>query len=166
MGEVYRARDPRLSREVAIKALPAEVAQDPDRRARFEREAQLLASLNHPYIATIHGLEEAGGAKYLVLELVPGRTLGEVLAGGPLPADEAASIALQIAEALAAAHEKGIIHRDLKPGNVMITGDHQVKLLDFGLGKSLDADLSRSIDPGVTPAAHSPTMTVAATQAG
>jgi serine/threonine-protein kinase len=165
MGEVYRARDPRLGREVAIKALPAEVAQDPERRARFEREAQLLASLNHPNIAAIHGLEEAGGAKYLVLEMVEGRTLGEVLAEGPLPPDEAAAIALQIAEALAAAHEKGIIHRDLKPGNVMVTAEHKVKVLDFGLGKALDSDAGRSLDPGATPA-QSPTMTIAATQAG
>jgi len=165
MGEVYRARDPRLGREVAIKALPAEVAQDPDRRARFEREAQLLASLNHPNIAAIHGLEEAEGAKYLVLELVHGRTLGEVIAEGPMPADEAAAIALQVAEALSAAHEKGIIHRDLKPGNVMLTPEHKVKVLDFGLGKSLDSDAGRSVDPAATPA-QSPTMTIAATQAG
>ena len=169
MGEVYRARDPRLGREVAIKALPADVAQDPDRRARFEREAQLLASLNHPNIAAIHGLEEGGGAKYLVLELVQGRTLGELLAEGPMSADEAASIALQIAEALTAAHEKGIIHRDLKPGNVMVTPEHKVKVLDFGLGKALDSEIGRTADPSSTPTAHSPTMTMAAaggTQAG
>jgi serine/threonine-protein kinase len=167
MGEVYRARDPRLGREVAIKALSAEVAQNPERRARFEREAQLLASLNHPNIATIHGLEESGGAKYLVLELVDGRTLGEVqrAAAGALPVDEVLSIASQIAEALVAAHERGIIHRDLKPGNVMVTAEGQIKVLDFGLGKSLDSEVSRSGDTP-SPGMHSPTMTMAATQAG
>ena len=166
MGQVYRARDPRLGREVAIKALPADVAQSPDRRARFEREAQLLASLNHPNIATIHGLEEVDGAKYLVLELVDGRTLDAVMsaAGGRLPVGEAVGIATQIAEAVATAHERGIIHRDLKPGNVMVTGDGKVKVLDFGLGKALDSDVSRS-EPSIS-SPHSPTLTMAATSAG
>src|SRR6476646_11595863 len=128
MGEVYKARDTKLDREVAIKVLPAALAQDPERLARFEREAKVLASLNHPNIATIHGVEEVSGIRALVLELVPGQTLK-----GPLPLDEALRLAAQIAEALGAAHEKGITHRDLKPLNVMITPEGVVKVLDFGL---------------------------------
>src|SRR5262245_9463543 len=149
MGEVYRARDTRLGREVAIKVLPPSFADDPDRLARFEREAQLLASLNHPNIATIHGLEEAGGegeagraggaTRALVMELVEGPTLAERIAEGPIPVDEALRIARQIAEALEAAHERGIIHRDLKPANVKLTPTGQVKVLDFGLAKLAEA---------------------------
>src|SRR5262245_28678969 len=121
MGEVYRARDTKLKREVAIKILPDEFASSPDRVARFQREAELLASLNHPNIAAIYDLQEAAGVRFLILELVEGDTLAERLARGPLPVDEAIRIAKNICEALEAAHEKGIIHRDLKPGNVKIT---------------------------------------------
>src|ERR1043166_2175994 len=131
MGEVYRARDTRLGRDVAIKVLPDSFASDPDRLARFEREAQLLASLNHPNIATIHGLEE----RALVMELVEGPTLADRIAEGPIPVDEALPIARQIAEALEAAHERGVIHRDLKPANIKLRADGTVKVLDFGLAK-------------------------------
>jgi serine/threonine protein kinase len=168
MGEVYRARDARLNRDVAIKALQPAVAADPERIARFEREAQLLASLHHPNIAGIHGLEEATGsgqsATYLVLEFVDGKPLDALLRDtGALPPVEAVAIARQIADAIAAAHEKGIIHRDLKPGNVMVTADGQVKVLDFGLGKSIDDGRPA---PGETTPSNSPTMTLGATQAG
>ncbi len=160
MGEVYRARDARLSREVAIKVLPEVVAKDTERLARFRREAQVLASLNHPHIAAIYGLEEAGGIEALVLELVEGETLAERIATGPVPEDEALEIARQIARALEAAHEKGIVHRDLKPSNVKLDPAGQVKVLDFGLAKALASDGS---SPDVT---SSPTLTAAATQAG
>ena len=136
MGEIYRARDGRLQRDVAIKILPPAFATDPERLARFEREAQLLGSLNHPNIATIHGVEQsADGLHALVLELVDGPTLADRIAQGPLPLDEALPIARQIAEALEAAHEAGIVHRDLKPANVKLRSDGTVKVLDFGLGK-------------------------------
>ncbi len=160
MGEVYRARDTKLSREVAIKILPEAFAQDAERLARFQREAQVLASLNHPNIAHIHGLEESGGARALVLELVEGETLAERIAQGPLPVEEALEVARQIADALEAAHEKGIIHRDLKPANVKRTPEGKVKVLDFGLAKALAREGS---SPDVT---SSPTMTAASTQAG
>ena len=137
MGEVYRARDPRLGREVAIKVLPEAYVEDTDRLARFDREARSLASLNHPNVGAIYELEEAAGLRFLVLELVPGETLDERLAGGPLPLDEALRTASQIAEALEAAHEKGIVHRDLKPGNVKLTPEGRIKVLDFGLAKTL-----------------------------
>ncbi len=147
MGEVYRARDTKLGRDVAIKVLPSSLATDPDRLARFAREARLLAALNHPHIATIHGLEEAEGAPALVMELVEGPTLAETLASGSrrteksgLPLAEALRIAGQIAEALDAAHEKGIVHRDLKPANVKLTHDRLVKVLDFGLAKAFSSD--------------------------
>ena len=120
MGEVYRATDTKLHRDVAIKVLPAEVAQDPERLARFEREAHLLASLNHPHIAAIHGLEEADGKPFLILELVEGEDLAERLKRGAIPLDEATEIARQIAEGLEEAHEKGVVHRDLKPDNVKL----------------------------------------------
>jgi hypothetical protein len=136
MGQVYRARDARLGREVAIKVLHDDHAQDPDWLLRFEREARLLAALSHGNIATVHGLDEVGGVRYLVMELVPGQTLAQRLAEGPLPLDEALAICKQIAEALEAAHERGIIHRDLKPANVMITPEGKVKVLDFGLARS------------------------------
>ncbi len=165
MGQVFKARDTRLGRIVAVKAMHALVAEDPERVTRFTREAQLLASLNHPNIAAIHGVEEAAGASYLVLEFVDGRTLSDILQSGALPIDEALGLAKQIAHALAAAHERGIIHRDLKPGNVMVTTDGHVKVLDFGLGKAIEGDASRISDPSAPPA-HSPTMTMAATQAG
>jgi eukaryotic-like serine/threonine-protein kinase len=142
MGEVYLARDTRLDRQVAIKALPPHVAQDPDRLARFQREAKVLASLNHPRIGAIYGLEEAGGHQYLILEYIDGETLASQLAKGPIPVDEAMSLAKLIAEALEVAHEKGIIHRDLKPGNVMVTDEGAVKVLDFGLARTSDASPS------------------------
>jgi len=118
MGEVYRAKDQVLGRDVAIKVLPAEFARDTDRVARFHREAKLLASLNHPNIAAIYGLEESGGTSFLVLELVEGQTLADRIKAGPIPVEESLKLALQIAEALEAAHEKGVIHRDLKPANI------------------------------------------------
>ena len=158
MGEVYRAVDIQLDREVAIKILPEEFAQEPERLARFEREARLLAALNHPHIATIHGLENEEGVRFLVLELVDGDDLQKRLEQGALPVDEALEIAEQIAEALEEAHNKGIVHRDLKPANVKITPDGKVKVLDFGLAKAWAGD-----DPGGTSSA---TLTHAGTMAG
>ncbi len=160
MGEVYRARDPRLGREVALKVLPAAFAQDGDRMARFQREAQVLASLNHPNIAAIHGLEEASGVRALVMELVEGPTLAERIKPGPIPLEETLPMAGQIAEALEAAHERGIVHRDLKPANIKVTPDGTVKVLDFGLAKALDTEVSASN------ISNSPTVTEAATQEG
>ncbi len=160
MGEVYRARDARLSRDVAIKILPEAFAADPERLVRFQREAQVLASLNHPHIAAIYGLEETDGRRALVLELVEGETLADRIARGPLPVDEALDVARQIADALEAAHERGIVHRDLKPANVKLTPGGKVKVLDFGLAKALSGESS---SPDVT---KSPTLTAAATQAG
>ena len=138
MGEVYRARDTRLDREVAVKVLPASFAGDPDRLMRFEREAKTLAALNHPHIAQIHGLEDAGTTRALVMELVEGEDLAQRLARGPLPLDEALPIARQIAEALEAAHDAGIVHRDLKPANIKVRPDGTVKVLDFGLAKAAE----------------------------
>src|SRR5215472_3581999 len=137
MGEVYRARDLRLKREVAIKILPEEFSRDADRVSRFQREAEVLASLNHPNIAAIHEFEETKGTRYLVLELVEGETLGDRIARGPVPAEEALTIAQQVCDALEAAHEKGIIHRDLKPANIKLAPGGKVKVLDFGLAKAL-----------------------------
>ena len=136
MGEVYRARDPRLGRDVAIKVLPAGAALDPDRLARFDREARLLASLSHPHIATLHGIEHCDGVQGLVLELVEGDTLADIIARGPMPVREALRLGGQIADALDAAHAKGVIHRDLKPANIKVTPERQVKVLDFGLAKA------------------------------
>jgi serine/threonine protein kinase/Tol biopolymer transport system component len=138
MGEVYRARDLRLGREVAIKVLPASVAHDPERLGRFEREASMLAALNHRHIAAIYGIEEADGIRALILELVDGTLLSERLVRGPFTPSESVSIARQLAEALEAAHEKGIIHRDLKPANISLLADGNVKVLDFGLAKAID----------------------------
>ena len=135
MGEVYRARDTKLDRDVALKVLPQAFTDDPDRLARFEREAKVLASLNHPNIGSIYGLEEAEGQKALVLELVEGPTLAERIKQGAIPVDEALPIAKQIADALEAAHEQGIIHRDLKPANIKVKDDGTVKVLDFGFGE-------------------------------
>jgi serine/threonine-protein kinase len=163
MGEVWRATDSRLKREVAIKVLPAAFTADPERLARFEREAQLLAQLQHPHIAAIFGLEESDAERALVMELVDGPTLAERLAAGPLPVVEALQIASQIADALAQAHRKGIVHRDLKPQNVKLTADGQVKILDFGLAKALDPA------PSTAPPAdwaQSPTLSGAATRLG
>src|SRR5437660_8316175 len=135
MGEVYRARDEKLNRDVAIKVLPEGFTEDAERVPSFQRERQVLASLNHPNIAAIYGLEESDGIRALVMELVEGPTLADRIAAGPIPFDEALIIAKQIAEALEVAHERGIIHRDLKPANVKVTPDGTVKVLDFGLAK-------------------------------
>ncbi len=161
MGEVYQAHDTKLGRDVAIKVLPEAFAHDPQRLSRFQREAKMLASLNHPNIATIHGLEESNGTQYLVMELVLGETLRERIGReGALPVDEALGIARQIAEALEAAHEKSIIHRDLKPANVKVTPEGKVKVLDFGLAKAFAGEESGS-DPS-----NSPTLSQAATLQG
>ncbi len=160
MGEVYRAEDTKLGRDVAIKALPEGLAQDAERLARFEREAKLLASLNHPHIAAIHGLEKADGQPFLILELVEGETLAKRIARGPVPVEEALELGRQIAEALAAAHGQGVVHRDLKPANVKVTPEGQVKVLDFGLAKALATEPS---DPNFT---HSPTLTQPMTRTG
>jgi serine/threonine-protein kinase len=138
MGEVYQATDSKLGRRVAIKLLPEAFAQDAERVARFEREARMLASLNHPNIAAIYGVEESGGRKFLVMELVGGDTLAERIKRGAVPLEESLGIATQITEALEAAHEKGIVHRDLKPANVKVTLDGKVKVLDFGLAKAFE----------------------------
>ena len=138
MGAVYRARDTKLGREVAIKVLLPAVANDPERLARFQREAKTLASLNHPHIGGIYGLEDAEGVTALVLELVEGPTLADRIAKGAIPLDEALPIARQIAEALEAAHEQGFIHRDLKPANIKVRSDGTVKVLDFGLAKAME----------------------------
>ena len=164
MGEVYRARDTKLGREVAVKVLPEAWAFDADRAARFEREAQVLAALNHPHIAALYGMEQSDGRHFLVMELVEGETLDERLRRGALSVEAALEIAHQIAEALEAAHEKGIVHRDLKPANVKITPNEQVKVLDFGLAKAMDP-----VAQGFSPAANltnSPTLSMMATQAG
>jgi eukaryotic-like serine/threonine-protein kinase len=160
MGQVYRANDTVLNRDVAVKFLPDQFGTDSDRLARFQREAQALAALNHPNIATIHGLEQSDSMRALVMELVEGPTLADRIAQGPIPVEEALNIAKQVAEALEYAHERGIIHRDLKPANIKITPGGQVKILDFGLAKAMGSD---------TPAANisnSPTISLAATQAG
>jgi serine/threonine protein kinase len=163
MGEVYRARDTKLDREVAIKVLPEEFARDDERLARFEREAKLLASLNHPNIASIYGLEESDGVKALVLELVEGPTLAERIAEGAIPVEEALPIARQIAEALEAGHEAGVIHRDLKPANVKLKEDGTVKVLDYGLAKALEGDAPGGADSELS---ASPTLTRHGTQIG
>jgi Tol biopolymer transport system component len=163
MGEVYRARDTKLNRDVALKVLPESLSHDAERLARFKREAQVLASLNHPNIATIHGLEESGGLQALVMELVEGQTLAEIVgARHGVPLQDALPIAKQITDALEYAHDHGIIHRDLKPANVKVTPDGTVKVLDFGLAKALDADPASSSSN----VSNSPTLTIAATQAG
>jgi serine/threonine-protein kinase len=159
MGQVYQATDTKLNRQVALKILPEAFASDPDRLARFQREAQVLASLNHPNIAAIHGLEEGDGTRALVLELVEGPTLADRIAQGPIPLEAAVAIAKQIAEALEAAHDAGVVHRDLKPANVKVKDDGTVKVLDFGLAKALEGDTGS--DPS-----ESPTLTAAATQMG
>jgi Tol biopolymer transport system component len=158
MGEVYRARDMRLKRDVALKILPESFATDPERLARFQREAEVLASLNHPHIAAIYGIEESGNASALVMELVEGPTLADRIAQGPIPVDEALPIAKQIAEALEAAHEQGIIHRDLKPANIKLRTDGAVKVLDFGLAKMIEPASARGIDATASPTITSPAM--------
>jgi serine/threonine-protein kinase len=160
MGEVYRARDTRLGREVALKVLPTAFASDPERMARFQREAQVLASLNHPRIGAIYGFEDSNGVRALVMELIEGPTLADRIARGPISVDEALPLAREIAEALEAAHDRGIVHRDLKPANVKITPDGNVKVLDFGLAKAVEGDVSS------TDIQNSPTLTRMSTQAG
>src|SRR6201981_2473065 len=161
MGEVYQAHDTKLGRDVAIKVLPGAFAHDAEKLSRFQREAKMLAALNHPNIATIHGLEQSGSTSYLVMELVPGETLADrVKREGVVPVEEALTIAKQIAEALEAAHEKGIIHRDLKPANVKVTPEGKVKVLDFGLAKAFEGD-SAAEDMS-----NSPTLACAATMQG
>jgi serine/threonine protein kinase/Tol biopolymer transport system component len=160
MGEVYVADDLNLNRKVALKFLPDAFTGDPERMARFEREAKLLASLNHPNIAAIYGLEQAEGKRFIVMELVEGETLAQRLGKGALPIDDALAVCRQIAEGLEAAHEKGVIHRDLKPANVMITEGEKVKILDFGLAKALSEE-AQSVD-----SSHSPTLTEAMTRPG
>ena len=155
MGEVYRARDTKLGRDVALKTLPASVTDDAERLARFRREAQVLAALNHPHIASIYGIEETDGHRFLVLELVDGETLAARIRRGRLPLEEALAIAGEIAEALEAAHAKGIIHRDLKPANIALTAHDRVKVLDFGLAKATDA---ATAPDGLGPL-NSPTVT-------
>src|SRR5215467_1191522 len=161
MGEVYQATDSRLGRSVAVKFLSEAFALDADRVARFQREARILASLNHPNIAAIYGLEEAKEKRFLIMELVPGETLAERLAREAIPLDESVAIAKQIAAALEAAHEKGIIHRDLKPANIKVTADGKVKVLDFGLAKAYEQETANAS------LSNSPTVaSVAATNAG
>src|SRR5512141_2243065 len=153
MGEVYRARDTRLGRDVASKVLPESFARDPARAARFEREARLLAAINHPAIGAIYGAEEFDSLRCIIVELVPGETLAERILRGPIPLEEACDLARQIAEALEAAHEKGVIHRDLKPSNIKITPEGKVKVLDLGLAKAIEkpsSDESLSETPTVT----------------
>ena len=158
MGEVYRARDTKLKRDVALKVLPDQFIADHDRLARFQREAEVLASLNHARIASIYGVEEANGVQALVLEMVEGPTLADRIALGPIPLDEALPISSQIADALEAAHEHGVIHRDLKPGNIKVLPDGSVKVLDFGLAKVLDPDVDGS-GHSQSPTITSPAMT-------
>ena len=161
MGEVYQAHDTKLGRDVAIKVVPEAFAHDPDRLARFQREAKMLAALNHPNIATIYGLEQSNGTSYLAMELVSGETLQQRVAReGRLPIEDALGMCRQIAEALEAAHEKGIIHRDLKPANVKVTAEGKVKVLDFGLAKAFAGSESGS-DPS-----NSPTLSAAGTMQG
>ena len=160
MGEVYRAKDTKLGRDVAIKVLPDAFAHDAERMARFEREAQVLASLNHPNIAAIYGLEVSSDVRALAMELVDGPTLADRIAQGPVPLDEALGLAKQIAEGLEYAHEKGVIHRDLKPANIKLTSDGTVKLLDFGLAKAVEEPGPQG-NPSV-----SPTLTMQHTRAG
>jgi serine/threonine protein kinase len=158
MGEVYRARDSKLNRDVALKVLPEQFASDPERLARFRREAQVLASLNHPHIGAIYGFEESKGVGALVLELVEGPTLADRIARGPIPLDEALSMARQITDACEAAHAQGIIHRDLKPANIKLRPDGVVKVLDFGLARATEATPT-SADASQSPTITSPAMT-------
>ena len=160
MGEVYRARDTKLGRDVAIKILPRLFTSNPERLARFEREARVLASLNHPHIGAIYGLEDADGVRALVLELVNGETLADRIARGPIPLNDTLTIARQMADALEAAHEKGIVHRDLKPANIKITPDGVVKVLDFGLAKAASGDTA------LADLTQSPTLTIGGTREG
>src|SRR5712691_5356208 len=161
MGEVYRATDTTLGRQVAIKILPDAFASDPERLARFEREAKTLASLNHPHIAAIYGFEKSGGLHALVMELVEGEDLSQRIARGAIPLGEALPIAKQIAEALEAAHEQGIIHRDLKPANIKVRADGTAKVLDFGLAKAMEPAAGLSPSMSMSPTLTTPAMTQA-----
>ena len=161
MGEVYRATDTKLGRHVAIKILPEAFALDADRLARFQREARTLASLNHPNIAAIYGIEESGGMRTLVMELVEGEDLSTLVAHGPLPLADALPLAKQIAGALEAAHDQGIVHRDLKPANIRVRADGTIKVLDFGLAKAIDPAGGSGADPTYSPTFTSPAMTQA-----
>ena len=156
MGDVYRARDTVLDRHVALKALHSPLAADPEGRARFQREAQVLASLNHPNIAAIYGFEEAGGVHMLALELVEGLTLADRIANGPIPLDEALPIARQVIDALESAHEQRIVHRDLKPANIKVRPDGAVKILDFGLAKALQPAMLAAEEAGAPAAPSAP----------
>ena len=151
MGDVYRARDSKLGREVALKFLPKDLSSDPDLLARFDREAKLLALVNHPNIATIHSIEESGGHLFLVLELIEGQDLAKTLKSGPLPLNQALKVCRDVAGALEAAHRKGIVHRDLKPANVIVTPDGHVKVLDFGIAKPLQFGQAASDLQEITP---------------
>src|SRR5262245_11124647 len=150
MGEVYRARDTRLKRDVAIKVLPAAVASSPERLARFEREAKTVAGLNHPNIVVLHSIEEADGVRFLTMELVEGRDLSSLVSGGGLPLDQVLDVAIALSDALVAAHERGVVHRDLKPANVMVTREGRVKVLDFGLAKLAAPDASSDLTQAAT----------------
>ncbi len=161
MGEVYKAHDPRLDRHVAVKVLPDEVGADPERVARFHREARSLAALQHPNIASVYGFEEDGGRRFLVMELVEGPDLSERLRAGPIPVEEAVPLALQLLDGLATAHEQGIVHRDLKPANIKLTPSGDLKILDFGLARAYAGDPGSEVD-----ILSSPTITAAMTQAG
>ncbi len=163
MGEVFRARDTKLERDVAIKVLPTALSRDPERVLRFQREARALAALNHLNIGAIYGFEQVGDVRFLVLELIEGDTLADRLKAGPLPVDETLAIGKQIAEALEAAHANGIVHRDLKPANIKVDAEGHVKVLDFGLAKALSEHEPSS---GVTDAAASPTITADFTRPG
>jgi serine/threonine protein kinase len=159
MGEVYRARDTRLECDVAIKVLPETFTSDPDRLARFQREAKVLASLNHPNIAAIYGIEDSNASHALVMELVEGPTLAHRIAQGPIPIEETLPIATQIAEALESAHDRGIVHRDLKPANIKLRPDGTVKMLDFGLAKAMEPSSRLSPDASESPTITTPAMT-------
>src|SRR5215472_3483259 len=160
MGEVYRARDTKLKRDVAIKVLSEAFARDPERLGRFRREAEVLATLNHPNIAAVYGFEETAEASGIVLELVDGETLADRIARGPIALDEGLPIARQIVDALEAAHEKGVVHRDLKPGNIKLTTGGQVKVLDFGLAKMLESDgIAGTPNATASPTMISPAVT-------
>src|SRR5271168_250295 len=160
MGEVYRARDTKLKRDVALKVLPATFLRDPERMARFQREAEVLASLDHPNIGHIYGIVDSGDARGLVLALIEGPTLADHIEAGPLTLDEAVAISKQIIEALEYAHDRGVVHRDLKPANIKITSEGVVKVLDFGLAKVLEDE------PPLSSPATSPTLTLRHTRAG
>jgi len=166
MGEVYRATDTKLKRQVAVKILTPALAADPGRLARFQREAEVLAALNHPHIAAIYGLEDADGVKALVMELVEGDDLSQRIAARAILLDEALPIAKQIAEALEAAHEQGIVHRDLKPANIKVRSDGVVKVLDFGLAKAMEPPSALSASASMSPTITTPAMTQAGIDGG